>query len=163
MPPRRSWWNRPWVWIPATVFVVLLAVSVALGPPPVEEAATASSTTAPPPAETSPTVPPTTEATEPPPPEYTPFDQVDPYLSLYFIILEDTTLAASQGEERLYNLGLGVCRNLDGGNSIGEELAGLVDDARLTQGEAGSLVGAAVTDLCPHHGGLVKEHLATNG
>lgn len=102
------------------------------------------------------------ETTAPPVIEYPPFDQVDPYLSLYFVTLEDTTLAAAQGEERLYNLGLGVCRNLDRGNTIDQELAGLVDDARLAGGDAASLVGAAVSDLCPHHGQLVEDYLAAN-
>lgn len=67
-----------------------------------------------------------------------------------------------RGEERLYNLGLGVCRNLDGGNTIDTELAGLVDDARLSPGDAGALVGAAVTDMCPQHGPAVEEYLATH-
>ena len=132
-----------------------------------DDPAPASTDTTAPPVETTapPTEPPPTEppSTEPAAPDYQPFAEVDPYLSEYFIILERTTLAATQGEERLYNLGLGVCRNLDGGNTIDDEIRGLVDDARLTPDDAGSLIGAAVTDMCPHHGGLVEDYLAANG
>lgn len=106
----------------------------------------------------------TTPTTTPPAaPTYKPFDQVEPATSLYFITLEATTLARTQGEERLYNLGLGVCRNLDGGNTIEQELAGLTTDARLTPGDAGALVGAAVTDMCPQHGPTVEQYLKEHG
>ncbi len=93
---------------------------------------------------------------------YKPFDQVEPFTSLYFITLEKTGLAEAQGEQRLYNLGVGVCRNLDRGNTIDQELAGLIGDARLNDGDAGALVGAAVTGICPYHGPAVEEYLASH-
>lgn len=136
------------------------STTTAEAPPAPTTPPTEATTTAPPPV----TEPPTTAppATEPPPATYKPFDQVEPRTSRYFIELEDTDLAADQGEQRLYNLGLGVCRNLDNGNTIELELQGLIGDARLTPPDAGQLVGAAVTDLCPQHGPLVEEYLRTH-
>lgn len=128
------------------------------GTPPPTEATTAEATVPP----TTTPAPAPTEATVPPPPTYTPWADVDPYTSVYFIELEDTTLAAEQGQQRLYGLGVGVCQHLDLGRGIAEELTGLIDDARLTPGDAGQIVGAAVSDLCPHHGALVEQYLAEN-
>lgn len=141
---------------------VIAAVAALAGcgtdsPDPVAGAATTTqAAVAPVDATTAPAV----VSTEPAVVEYTPFEQVDPHLSEYFIALEATTLAADQGEERLYNLGLGVCRNLDGGTTIDQELSGLINDARLADSDAGSLVGAAVSDMCPQHGQLVEAYLA---
>lgn len=153
----------PWglLTVLGAVMVAALAVGVSIAsmaPDPEPSAQQLPATTPAPP-------PPTTTAqasttAQLAPPSYPPFADVDPYLSLYFITLERTTLADDQGDERLYNLGLGVCRNLDRGNGIEQELAGLVDDARLTASDAGALVGAAVADLCPHHGPTVEQYLA---
>lgn len=129
-------------------FVALIGIAAAVSP-----TEPATTTTAPP----TTTSPPSTTA---PPPTYKPFEQVDPRTSLYFITLEETDLAQTQGQERLYNLGLGVCRNLDRQHTIEQELTGLIDDARLTPDDAGALVGAAVTDMCPQHGPTVERYLA---
>lgn len=135
-----------------TAIVALIGIAAAVSPTD-----TAATTTTNAPATTVPAPTPTTT------PTYKPFDEVDPLTSIYFITLESTGLAEAQGEERLYNLGLGVCRNLDGGNTIEQELAGLTTDARLSPGDAGALVGAAVTDLCPHHGPAVERYLKEHG
>lgn len=103
------------------------------------------------------TTPPTTAAPEAPP-QYPPFDEIDPHTSLFFVTLEGTGLVESQGEQRLYGLGVNVCQRLDAGQSIEEQLA---DDAGLGD-DMGSIVGAAVTDMCPQHGQLVEDYLAAN-
>lgn len=92
------------------------------------------------------------------PGEYQAFENVDTHTSPYFIELEDTGLIEDQGEQRLYNLGINVCTRLDAGQTVEENMA---DDAGL--GDSwGSVVGAAVADLCPHHGDAVEAYLAAN-
>lgn len=103
----------------------------------------------------------TTTTAAPPtaPPTYPAFADVDPFTSEYFISLEDTGLAASQGEERLYNLGINVCQRFDSGQTVEQQLA---DDAGLGD-DWGSIVGAAVSGICPQHQQLVEDYLAANG
>lgn len=100
--------------------------------------------TSPPPVEVA------TPETAPPAPGYPSFDDIDPYLHPYFIALEGTGLAAQEGEQRLWGLGVGVCRNLDGGNTVAEEVEGLAVDAALGD-PAGSVVGSAALSICDHH------------
>lgn len=147
-PPR--WRTIGIVAAAVAAFVALIGIAAAVSP-------TEPATTSSPLPTTAPTV---AEATTAPPPTYKPFEQVDPRTSLYFITLEETDLAQTQGQERLYNLGLGVCRNLDRDHTIEQELTGLIDDARLTPDDAGALVGAAVTDMCPQHGPTIERYLA---
>lgn len=82
---------------------------------------------------------------------YPPFSEVDPYTSEFFIALEDTSLVESQGEERLYNLGLNSCRFLDRGDTIAREWAALAVESNLGLDPAGRLIVASVQDLCPQH------------
>lgn len=89
--------------------------------------------------------------------DYPAFEGIDPYTHGYFIELEGTGLADSQGKERLYNLGINVCQRLDAGQTVEQQLA---DDAGLGD-QMGSIVGAAVTHLCPQHSEAVENYLAT--
>src|SRR5687768_16705577 len=135
-------------WMTAAVCGLLLLGVACSGSDDGNEAS--ADTTSPPPVET--TAPP---ETQPEVPQYPPFSDVDPYTSLFFVTLEGSGLVESQGEERLYNLGLNVCERLDAGQSIEEQLA---DDAGLGD-NMGLVVGAAVTDMCPQHGELVEDFL----
>jgi hypothetical protein len=91
-------------------------------------------------------------------PEYPPFSEVDPETSLFFIELEDTDLVETQGEERLYNLGIDVCEGFDADRTVEQILA---DDASL--GDVwGQVVALAVTDLCPQYGDEVDKYVAAN-
>lgn len=89
--------------------------------------------------------------------DYPEFSDVDPHTSYYFIALEDSGLASTQGEERLYNLGINVCQRLDAGQTIEEQFA---DPAPRFGNEWGTVIGAAVTDLCPQHGDAMEQFLA---
>jgi hypothetical protein len=103
----------------------------------------------------------TTATTEPvttAAPTYPAFTDIDPYTSEYFIALEGTDLATTLGEALLFEAGVNVCRDLDAGSSIGQEL----DNLGHLGDDSGSIVGAAVTDFCPHHGQLVEDYLAAN-
>ena len=106
------------------------------------------------PAEEAVTVPPpdstAAPVTEPPAPTYPAFTAVDPHTHRYFIALEGTGLAEGQGEERLWGLGMGVCRNLDDGGSVAGEVEGLAVDAGLGDA-AGSVVASAVSGICEQH------------
>lgn len=88
--------------------------------------------------------------------DYPDFSQVDPDTSGFFIELEDTNLAETQGEQRLYNLGINVCQRLDAGQTIEEQMT---DAAGLGE-QWGQVVGAAVTFLCPQHRDAVEDYLA---
>lgn len=89
-----------------------------------------------------------------PPP---PFSEVDPYTSGYFIALDDTGLAASQGEERLYNLGVNSCSFFDRGDTFAREWAALAVESNLGIEPAGRLIVSAVQNLCPQHEDALEE------
>jgi hypothetical protein len=166
--PRRSLPVRILKWVGialAALFVVGIVGSIVApveptaqtatpaAPPPPEDAAPAP----PPPAEPAPAAapppPPPPAAAPPPAPAPAappPFEEVDPFTSPYFIALEGTGLAESQGEMRLYNLGVNTCRLLDAGRTVESEVTALAEESNLGD-EAGSLVGAAVLHLCPQH------------
>ena len=97
------------------------------------------------------------------PPVYEAWADVDPHTHPNFIALEPAGLAASQGERRLYGLGVGVCRNLDRGNTVAQEVAGLIDQAGLVDRDTGALVGSAVANLCPHHTDAVEAYARRDG
>lgn len=98
---------------------------------------------------------PSAAATEP---EYPPFEGVDTYTSSYFIALEDTTLAETMGEERLYRLGVRTCERFDSGVSVDEEMR----DLDAMGDDAGSMLGAAVGFLCPQHEEAAQEWVDAN-
>lgn len=92
--------------------------------------------------------------------DYPDFSDVDPYTSGYFIALEGTGLAASQGEERLYNLGVNICQRLDADQTVEEQFT---DQAPPNLGdEWGAVIGAAVSDLCPQHSDALETFMAAN-
>ncbi len=146
--PPPSWRTIGLVGGGIAALVALIGIAAAVSPTADDTASTTTMSTTAPPAPTTPA-----------PPTYKPFDQVEPFTSPYFITLEPTGLAERLGEPLLYELGLKVCRNLDSGATIADELAHVES---LDIEESGTVVGAAVTDMCPQHGPAVEQYLATH-
>lgn len=88
--------------------------------------------------------------------DYPLFDHVDVATSPYFAQVEPTGAVEELDELGVYRAGVTACRRLDDGWAVRELLANGVE-VYGDRVDYGTLVGAAVNHLCPHHHTTVEQ------
>jgi hypothetical protein len=91
-------------------------------------------------------------------PEYQRFEDVNTYTSSYFISLEDSpNLIEGHGEQAVWNYGVRVCRQLDRGETVEEQV-----EEMLEYEIDPSVVASAALYICEQHLPEVETFVAEN-